>query len=60
MAGNPFRKSQFLSLDVSAAREAAGLETSQSQAVATSTTTKGKSDLPAIVPALDKHSLRAR
>ncbi|KAK6005833.1 hypothetical protein QM012_007475 [Aureobasidium pullulans] len=51
MAGNPFRKSQFLSLDVSAAREAAGLETSQSQsqpaaaATSTSTTqakTKGK------------------
>ncbi|CAD0085285.1 unnamed protein product [Aureobasidium mustum] len=42
MAGNPFRKSQFLSLDVSAAREAAGLETSQSQPVATSTSTQAK------------------
>ncbi|KAI4737604.1 hypothetical protein E4T50_11924 [Aureobasidium sp. EXF-12298] len=42
MAGNPFRKSQFLSLDVSAAREAAGLEASQSPPVATSTSTQAK------------------
>lgn len=60
MAGNPFRKSQFLSLDVSAAREAAGLEASQSPPVATSTSTQGKSDQPTTVTAFRKHSLRAR
>ncbi|KAI4719246.1 hypothetical protein E4T48_04532 [Aureobasidium sp. EXF-10727] len=45
MAGNPFRKSQFLSLDVSAAREAAGLDsTSQPAAAATSTSTQAPTE----------------
>ncbi|THZ53774.1 hypothetical protein D6C90_00376 [Aureobasidium pullulans] len=46
MAGNPFRKSQFLSLDVGAAREAAAadlrLDTSQPATTATNTQTKPK------------------
>ena len=49
MAGNPFRKSQFLSLDVGAAREAAAADhpgPGTSQAPATSTNTQGKSCPP--------------
>jgi len=57
MAGNPFRKSQFLSLDVGAAREAAAADIDTSQAPATSTITQGKS-CPLFLPP-DEHRLSA-
>jgi hypothetical protein len=57
MAGNPFRKSQFLSLDVGAAREAAAadlrLDTSQPATTATNTQSKEHSSIPPLLADTD-------